>query len=503
MVINRDVVKNVPLCCYGFIIFLVVNVYLLWGVALPASHAQTLCDYDAIIQPFRFGASGTMAIVPLLVLVAELSANRVRKILRTMLLPCAALGSVLGLLFFVGATISVDSPPLYGIAGVLVGVGNSCCFLLWGVVLARLTREGCTLVLLLSGVGSGLLNLALFSLPSTLGYPIVAILLVLSLGSLWMSLRDLPALPTQDQPPSPIQRLKNLGAGLGEPLLCVCALALAFNVFREVAFAQAGGTAMVNTVSMLGLIVGTGAILAMLAIFKVKAPEVSGIYPLATLVVAACMVPFPFVGPDFYLSFVFVISVFYLLVETLFKGVVAAYARSSGESALAAFGVGFGIEFAMMGVGSFMGALPRGAGGENQVMYVIALVLLCMYLLVVPLVSAYRKHKGKAAKLDAETSTLVQERLVIRPVNADELQQRCEMIAARSGISQSERAVMVLLAAGQTVAAISRRLSLSENTIRSHSKAIYRKLDVHSKQELIDLVANFQSTDGSDNAGKS
>lgn len=99
MVINRDVVKNVPLCCYGFIIFLVVNVYLLWGVALPASHAQTLCDYDAIIQPFRFGASGTMAIVPLLVLVAELSANRIRKILRTMLLPCAALGSVLGLLF--------------------------------------------------------------------------------------------------------------------------------------------------------------------------------------------------------------------------------------------------------------------------------------------------------------------------------------------------------------------------------------------------------------------
>ena len=50
---------------------------------------------------------------------------------------------------------------------------------------------------------------------------------------------------------------------------------------------------------------------------------------------------------------------------------------------------------------------------------------------------------------------------------------------------------MVHLAAGQTVAAISRELSLSENTIRSHSKAIYRKLDVHSKQELIDLVGNY------------
>ena len=101
-----------------------------------------------------------------------------------------------------------------------------------------------------------------------------------------------------------------------------------------------------------------------------------------------------------------------------------------------------------------------------------------------------------------EASNFVQERVVIRPVDADELQQRCEAIAARSGISQSELAVMVLLAAGQTVAAISRRLSLSENTIRSHSKAIYRKLDVHSKQELIDLVANFRGVGGGDDAGK-
>lgn len=169
---------------------------------------------------------------------------------------------------------------------------------------------------------------------------------------------------------------------------------------------------------------------------------------------------------------------------------------------MTAFGFAFGIEFAMMGVGSLMGALPRGAGGENQVMYVIALVLLCMYLLVVPLVSAYRKHKGKVDGPGMEASNFVQERVVIRPVDADELQQRCEAIAARSGISQSELAVMVLLAAGQTVAAISRRLSLSENTIRSHSKAIYRKLDVHSKQELIDLVANFRGVGGGDGTGK-
>lgn len=49
MIIDKSVVKTTPLCCYGFIIFLVTNVYMLWGVALPSSEAMTLADYDALI----------------------------------------------------------------------------------------------------------------------------------------------------------------------------------------------------------------------------------------------------------------------------------------------------------------------------------------------------------------------------------------------------------------------------------------------------------------------
>ena len=357
--------------------------------------------------------------------------------------------------------------------------------LLWGVVLARMEPEGCTFMLLLSGVVSGILNLVLFSVPSTLGYPMLAILLVLSLVGLQASLSELPAHVPERDGLSNKQRIKDMVVRLGESMLCVCALGLAFNVFREVAFAQVGGTSVVNAISMLGLILGTGVLLGILIAFKAKVPEVSGIYPLATLVVAACMIPFPFVPAAYCLPFVFVISVFYLLVETLFKGAMAQYARTSGESALATFAFGFGVEFAVMAAGSYMGAIPRGESGENQVMYVIALALLCMYLLVVPLVSAHRKRKERVAGE-------VQERIVIRSVDADELQLRCEQIVrTQSGITQSELSVMVHLAAGQTVAAISRELSLSENTIRSHSKAIYRKLDVHSKQELIDLVGNY------------
>lgn len=55
-------------------------------------------------------------------------------------------------------------------------------------------------------------------------------------------------------------------------------------------------------------------------------------------------------------------------------------------------------------------------------------------------------------------------------------------------LSPRETEVVSLMLRGNTVPAIARKLFISENTVRGHTKAIYRKLGVHSKQELIDLL---------------
>ena len=55
-------------------------------------------------------------------------------------------------------------------------------------------------------------------------------------------------------------------------------------------------------------------------------------------------------------------------------------------------------------------------------------------------------------------------------------------------LSPRETEVASLMLRGNTVPAIARKLFISENTVRGHTKAIYRKLNVHSKQELIDLI---------------
>lgn len=70
----------------------------------------------------------------------------------------------------------------------------------------------------------------------------------------------------------------------------------------------------------------------------------------------------------------------------------------------------------------------------------------------------------------------------------DKLSKKCLVIREAYGLSTRETEVMELIARGLTVADISERLFISMNTVRTHSKHIYTKLDVHSKQELSALI---------------
>ena len=91
-----------------------------------------------------------------------------------------------------------------------------------------------------------------------------------------------------------------------------------------------------------------------------------------------------------------------------------------------------------------------------------------------PLASSPRAHEAALAPSADEAPTSLEERLssldLVDPLSARE----CE--------------VADLMRHGNTVAAIARRLYISENTVRGHTKSIYRKLGIHSKQELIDLL---------------
>jgi VanZ family protein/DNA-binding CsgD family transcriptional regulator len=73
--------------------------------------------------------------------------------------------------------------------------------------------------------------------------------------------------------------------------------------------------------------------------------------------------------------------------------------------------------------------------------------------------------------------------------------ERAELLRQHYRLSARETEVMELIAHGNTVARIAEDLVVSENTIRTHSKRIYTKLDIHKKQELLDLIDSFDPSE--------
>lgn len=70
----------------------------------------------------------------------------------------------------------------------------------------------------------------------------------------------------------------------------------------------------------------------------------------------------------------------------------------------------------------------------------------------------------------------------------DRLSKQAQVLREQYRLSARETEVMEYIARGYTVARTAEELIVSENTIRTHSKCIYAKLDVHKKQELIDML---------------
>ncbi len=69
----------------------------------------------------------------------------------------------------------------------------------------------------------------------------------------------------------------------------------------------------------------------------------------------------------------------------------------------------------------------------------------------------------------------------------------CELIAKKHGLTKRETEILSLLARGRDVSFICNELYLARNTVKGYTKRIYAKMDIHSKQEAIDMVLSAMS----------
>lgn len=118
-----------------------------------------------------------------------------------------------------------------------------------------------------------------------------------------------------------------------------------------------------------------------------------------------------------------------------------------------------------------------------------AILLVCamayfVYVLASPLVDYHRLLR------EGEEGEEVHERDGLPQPHSDVL---CAALAEERNLSAREGEILPYIARGHRPAYVADMLCISEHTVRTHLRNIYRKLGVGSREELIQLVENVQS----------
>ncbi|MEE0705091.1 MAG: helix-turn-helix transcriptional regulator [Adlercreutzia sp.] len=131
----------------------------------------------------------------------------------------------------------------------------------------------------------------------------------------------------------------------------------------------------------------------------------------------------------------------------------------------------------LLGVGFSHIALFETEGGGPALLVVSTLYF--AYLLASALFSPFRPAKDEA---------LLGELPVVPEATGPDVAARCETLADECGLTPREREIFGYLGRGHGIAFVADTLVISESTVRTHVKSIYKKLGVGSREELLEKV---------------
>lgn len=136
--------------------------------------------------------------------------------------------------------------------------------------------------------------------------------------------------------------------------------------------------------------------------------------------------------------------------------------------------VGIGAVLASVVGGGFLALL-----GANPYTLSIVVALVCLPLLLSAMLLP--PHAVDASALGIRSQ-------MQRETSLERLSRRCSEVAARCGLTEREAEVMLLLAQGLSRARVAEELVVSNETVKTHAKHIYEKLDVHSLREMTTYI---------------
>lgn len=312
------------------------------------------------------------------------------------------------------------------------------------------------------------------------------------------------------------QRYKDAFLGLSDAIVAfwvleaVVGLLNSFMLANQAYFAGAESVAIVARLAAL-------VALCLFAFVVQKIPKASTFSRVVMPILAAMLVFLPFLSDGYSLFFNTMLLGCYYFIAMLVSYLAVEAAYTSRVSVYVILGV------AMMGtriclgialvVGYAIGSMNTGsAGGPEDALYFLVVIVVIIYILSMAAImlsrgrkrrredrrwfgaerATERKHSGTTGRDDQGDEESDASRLTRRTAQAGDydraFEHRCQALAASGGLTEREAEIVLYLVRGRTKAHIAKTLFVSENTVRSHVRNVYAKLDVHTRQELIDLV---------------
>ena len=500
---------------WGFALFLAVNAVSVWGGVFPFLPMEfqtvlvTLAFYSA-----QAGAATLMYVACFISsYLAPIATARVLPIL-------GAPPMIAGSCALIGAmyTDALLALALVICAGVLLGLGSTSMALLWQRAFAAYEGERGD-VLLVVGTGlSALIYFTLYLCPvAVTAYLVPLVFLPLCAASLTVSTRsiDLDQPMFTDIPHNHPAVYRRFAHDYWRSSISAGAVGFVAGIMRAVALADVTAGHVVNVTSMLGALLSASCILVLWRQFSFHL-SMRKAYRWFFPVLMATILYLPF-SPDLlaYVDiFAGIVYMLYAFVQMVLLVQCAQASRDRGICPVLTYAFCSGIMHAMQFIGFLCGwgtGLADGVGPEQLALAsllasgMLGMVLYLIWLRpglkqrrspdAVEFVSLQQAaHRGETHRYERGNASDPDLEIPVRPV-LDRLTKQCEAIRLAYRLSDREAEVMELIARGDTVARIAEKLEVSENTVRTHAKRIYAKLDIHSKQELSDLVRSFRPMD--------
>lgn len=168
---------------------------------------------------------------------------------------------------------------------------------------------------------------------------------------------------------------------------------------------------------------------------------------------------------------------------------IAIFAYDIRESVYAIRGLAVGLMFEAMCIGQLIARVSTLGLSPYAIVAAGGLAALYFFSVGQQLFRTVPKRKPEQAE---EADGEGPQRELASVDGGDELPSEllayCQKLALENGLTPREVEILGLIAMGRSAKYIAEELMISHNTTRTHIKHVYEKLNIHSKQELLDLV---------------